>query len=335
MGAVVGGLVAGLAFGAWISRNKVCFNNAVRSARFEGEWSIMRIFAIAVAVQLLLLPVLVLLNVDLFSNSSALPAIGLFPVSQVVGGLVFGAGMALAGGCIAGILWKSGAGSIATAIAIGGFIVGELLIRGPFDGLLTDLDYAVDPPADQTLYEAIDVEFVPIALLLGAGLLLFVLRRGSKGLAAGVGLGLIGILTWVLAGWGDYGYGLGFVGAAENARVGIVDGGTISFAVFLAIGTVAGAALAIRGPLRMPDRPRAVQGGDRRPGDGRRRHAGPRLQHRQRPDRDPAALAGLDAGDRDDGARRDRRLAPAARRPAGDARPRDARAGMVAVERPT
>ncbi len=259
MEAVIGGLLAGGAFGAWTARNTVCFNAGVRRAAFGGEWTILRIFAVAIAVQLLLLPVLVIANADLFSNPDALPAIGLFPVAQLIGGLVFGAGMALAGGCIAGILWKSGAGSIATAIAIGGFIAGELLIRGPFDGLLTDLDTAVEGPADQTLYAAVGVDYLPLALLLGAGFLLFLLRRGLVGVKAGVGLGLIGVVTWLLAGWADYGYGLGFVGAAENARSSIIDGGTASFAVFLAVGTVAGAALAIRGPLRLPDRRRATR----------------------------------------------------------------------------
>lgn len=259
MEAAIGGLVAGGAFGAWTARNTVCFNAGVRRAAFGGEWTILRIFAVAIAVQLLLLPVLVITNADLFSNPDALPAIGLFPVAQLIGGLVFGAGMALAGGCIAGILWKSGAGSIATAIAIGGFIVGELLIRGPFDGLLTELDTAVEGPADQTLYAAVGVDYLPLALLLGAGFLFFILRRGLVGVKAGIGLGLIGVLTWLLAGWADYGYGLGFVGGAENARSSIIDGGTASFAVFLAIGTVAGAAAAIRGPLRLPDGPRATR----------------------------------------------------------------------------
>ncbi|TFG72669.1 MAG: hypothetical protein E4H22_02180, partial [Solirubrobacterales bacterium] len=228
MEAVIGGLLAGGAFGAWTARNTVCFNAGVRRAAFGGEWTILRIFAVAIAVQLLLLPVLVIANAVLFSNPDALPAIGLFPVAQLIGGLVFGAGMALAGGCIAGILWKSGAGSIATAIAIGGFIAGELLIRGPFDGLLTDLDTAVEGPADQTLYAAVGVDYLPLALLLGAGFLLFLLRRGLVGVKAGVGLGLIGVVTWLLAGWADYGYGLGFVGAAENARSSIIDGGTAS-----------------------------------------------------------------------------------------------------------
>lgn len=253
------GLIAGLAFGAWTARHTVCFNYAVRGARFGGDWSVMRIFAIAVSIQLLLLPLLVFADADPFADAAALPAIGLFPAAQVVGGLVFGFGMALAGGCIAGILWKSGVGSIATAIAIGGFIAGELLIRGPFEGLLADLDTAVEQPADQTLYAALGVEFVPLALLLGLGLLVFVLRRGRAGLAAGLVLGLIGIFTWVLAGAADYGYGLGFVGAPESARAWLFDGGTLSFAVFLAIGTVAGAAIAVRGPLRVPDAPRAAR----------------------------------------------------------------------------
>jgi uncharacterized membrane protein YedE/YeeE len=257
--ALVGGLAAGLAFGAWTARNTVCFNAGVRRAAFGGEWTILRVFAVAVAVQLLLLPLLVLLDVKPFGDAGALPAIGLFPLAQLVGGLLFGAGMALAGGCIAGILWKSGAGSIATAIAIGGFIAGELLIRGPLDGLLADLDDAVGRPGEQTLYGALGVDFVPLALVLGAGLLVLLLRAGGAGVRAGAVLGAIGVLTWVLAGWADYGYGLGFVGAAENARDAIVDGGTLSFVVFLAVGTVAGAALAVRGPLRMPDGPRATR----------------------------------------------------------------------------
>lgn len=266
--ALIGGLATGVAFGAWTVRNTICFNAAVRKGLFEGEWTILRIFAVAVGVQLLLLPVLVLFGADLFSDTEALPAIGLFPVSQLIGGLVFGIGMALAGGCIAGILWKSGAGSIATAIAIVGFIAGELLIRGdgPLNGLLTDLDTAVDQPGDQTLYGALGIDFVPLALLLGAlalAALIGFARSGldRPGVKAGLVLGLIGIAAWVLAGWSGYGYGLGFVGAPESARGGIFDGGSISFAVWLAVGTVAGAAIFGGGPLRTPDGPRAIRAG--------------------------------------------------------------------------
>lgn len=262
MATVIGGLVAGVAVGAWMSRDRVCFNAATRKGVFDGEWTIMRIFAVAVGVQLLLLPVLVLLGADLFSDSEALPAIGFFPVAQVIGGLVFGFGMALAGGCITGILWKSGAGSIATAIAIAGFAVGELLIRGgPIDGLRTSLDDAGPRPDTQTLYDLLGIAFAPVALVAGALILALLLRAGGNGVRAGVGLGVLGILTWLIVGLTDYGYGLGFVGSVESVEraVSDSDAGLVNFAFFLAIGVVIGGALALRGPLRTPDAPRALR----------------------------------------------------------------------------
>ena len=264
MNALVGGLAVGLAVGYLMSRETICFNAGVRRAVFENRPRIIRIFAVAVAVQLLLLPMLVALNVDLFSSADDLPAIGLFPVAQVVGGLLFGVGMALAGGCITGILWKTGAGSIATAIAIAGFVVGELLVRGgPLEGLATSLDDAVAQPSQQTLYDLLDVSYVPLALLLGSiGLLL--LGRGSRdGLRAGALLGLLGAVTWVVAGWADYTYGLGFVGAPTNIgdAVDAGDPGELGFAAFLAIGVLAGGAAAIRGPMRLPDPARSLRAG--------------------------------------------------------------------------
>jgi uncharacterized membrane protein YedE/YeeE len=68
-------------------------NAGFRRAVFERKPEILRIFAVAIAAQLLLIPVLIGLDVELFSSASALPAIGLFPVAQVIGGLLFGAGM--------------------------------------------------------------------------------------------------------------------------------------------------------------------------------------------------------------------------------------------------
>ena len=261
MQALIGGLGVGLALGALMSRETICFNAGLRRAAFERRWRILRIFAIAVAAQLLLLPLLIGFDATLFSSPDELPAIGLFPISQVLGGLLFGAGMALAGGCITGILWKSGAGSIATAIAIGGFVAGELLIRGPLEDLLTELDGAVEPPADQTLYGLFGVGYVPLALILGVVALALLWRGSRRVLLAGLLLALIGAAAWLAAGWAGYGYGLGFVGAAENAQLSIEAGdpGMLSFAFFLAVGVIAGGAAATRGPLRRPDRARALR----------------------------------------------------------------------------
>jgi uncharacterized protein len=281
--ALVAGLPAGLAFGAWSARHTVCLNAGLRRAADGRDWTILRLFAAAIVVQLLLLPLLVALDVppfdEGFPGGGALPGIGLFPLAQVLGGLLFGFGMALAGGCIAGILWKSGAGSVATAIAIAGFAAGELLARGALAPLGRDLDQAIAAPTVteesggainleleeplRTLPQLLGIDFIPLALILGGiGALVLIGARGvglaRPGVRAGIVLGLIGVGTWVLAGVADYGYGLGFVGAADSARDGL-GGGTVTFAVWLAFGTLAGAALAVRGPLRVPDGRRAIR----------------------------------------------------------------------------
>lgn len=258
--AVIGGLAVGTAVGALMSSQTVCMNAGFRRAVFERRPEILRIFAVAIAAQLLLIPALIALDVELFSSASALPAIGLFPVAQVVGGLLFGAGMALAGGCITGILWKSGAGSTATAIAIGGFIAGELLIRGPFESLAVDLDDASSGAEEQTLYGLLGIDYVPIALALGV-LILVLLRRSSRAVVrTGLLLGALGAIAWVVAGWADYTYGLGFVGVPSNIGDSLDAGdmGLLSFATFLALGVIAGAAATVRGPIRLPDASRSL-----------------------------------------------------------------------------
>jgi len=248
------GLVIGAALGALMTRGKLCFNAALRRTVFEREPTVLRAFAIAVAIQLMLLPVLVVLGVSL-------APVGLFPLAQVVGGLVFGVGMALAGGCITGILWKAGAGSIATAVAIAGFAAGELAIRGPGLQALSALDRASPRPAGQTVHGALGLPYEPVAAVLGALLLAILLRRSRAGLGLGLGLGALSALAWLAADVVGAGYGLGFTGTAENVRRSLAAGdpSLLSWPVFLALGVIAGGALAGRGPLRRPDAPRLAR----------------------------------------------------------------------------
>jgi len=250
--------VTGLALGAVLARGGVCLNTGVRRAATAGDLRIPRVFAFALAVQLLLLPGLVALGVDPLERNVEAGAPALLPVAQFAGGLVFGAGMALAGGCITGILWKAGAGSIATGIAIAGFAGGELLARGPLDSLITSLDSA-SRPAESGLAEITGVAYEPLALGLGVLAAAVFLRRSREGLALGAALGLVASLAWVAADLSGYGYGLGFTGGAEATRTAIEDGGQLPFQLFLAAGVVAGGAVALRGPVRVPDAPRSVR----------------------------------------------------------------------------
>jgi len=253
-GTVAAGLLIGAAFGALATRGKVCFNAALRRAAFEHE-TVLRVFAIAVAAQLILLAPLSLVGVSL-------APVGVFAAAQIAGGLVFGAGMALAGGCIAGILWKTGAGSIATAVAIAGFAAGELLIRGPAAPALVALDRASrgGGPAD-TLDAALGLPYAPLAAALGVLGLLVLLVRRRDGLVLGLALGVVSAIAWVAADLTGAGYGLGFTGTAANVRVVVAAGepSLLGWSVFLAVGVLAGAAVVARGPVRRPDGARLMR----------------------------------------------------------------------------
>ena len=252
------GLAAGLAAGAVMTRWGLCFNRALRRAAFERRPTLLRAFAIAVAAQLLLLPLLVAAGVDPLERSVAAGGPALLPVAQVSGGLVFGAGMALAGGCVTGMLWKAGAGAAALAIAIVGFAVGELLIRGPGSGLIETLDDA-SRPEENALTGLLDAGYEPVALVLGVAALAALLARRRDGLVAGLALGAVAAGAWVAADAAGYGYGLGFVGAADGTRAAVEAGRALPFQLWLALGVIAGGAALGERRLRVPDAARSAR----------------------------------------------------------------------------
>ena len=251
-------LLTGFAAGAVMTRHGLCFNRALRQAVFERRPTLLRAFAIAVAAELLFLPMLIAAGVDPLERNAAAGGPALLPVAQVAGGVVFGAGIALVGGCITGILWKAGAGAAALGFAIAGFAVGELVIRGPGSGLIETLDDA-SRPGGNGLAEALDVGYQPVAFVLGVTALALLLARRRDGLMAGVALGAVAAFAWVAADAAGYGYGLGFVGAADGTRAALEAGSALPFQLWLAVGVIAaGAAFGDR-RLRVPDGRRAAR----------------------------------------------------------------------------
>ena len=250
------GLAAGFAAGAVMTRWGLCFNRAVRHAVFERRPSLLRAFAIAVAIQLLLLPLLIAAGVDALERSAAAGGPALLPVAQLVGGLAFGAGMALAGGCVTGMLWKAGSGAAALAIAIVGFAIGEILIRNAGGRVIATLDDA-SRPGERALTGLLDLGYTPLALGLGLAAFAVLLTRGRGGLIAGLALGGVAAGAWVAADAAGYGYGLGFVGAADGTRAAIETGVALPFQLWLALGVIAGGAALGARRVRLPDAARA------------------------------------------------------------------------------
>ncbi len=217
---------------------------------------LLRAIAIAVATQVLLLPLLIAAGIANVERSAQAGGPALLPVAQLVGGVGFGAGMALVGGCVTGMLWKAGAGAVALGIAIAGFAAGELLIRGPREGMIAALDDA-SRPGEHALTGLLGAGYTPLALVLGAAAFGLLLRRGLAGLVAGIALGTAATVTWVAADAAGYNYGLGFVGAAEGTRAAIGSGQALPFPFWLALGVIAGGAALGERRLRIPDGARA------------------------------------------------------------------------------
>ena len=184
---------------------------------------------------------LIAAGVGTLDRNAAAGGPALLPVAQLVGGLAFGAGMALAGGCVTGMLWKAGGGSVALGVAIAGFAIGELLIRDAGGDVIATLDDA-SRPGEHALTGLLDVGYTPLALVLGIAAFAALLTRGRGGLIAGLALGVVAAGAWVAADAAGYGYGLGFVGAADGTRSALETGSALPFQLWLALGVITGGA---------------------------------------------------------------------------------------------
>ena len=166
---LLGAIVVGAAFGYAGQRGAFCMNSGFRGA-IDGEWTKVKALGLAVAIQLLLLPVVFGTGL---ARSAELP---LRPLAAVVGGVLFGASMRWAGGCAAGVWYKLGAGDAGALLAILGMALGAAASdSGPLLGARASLQEAIPTAASWN---------PPLAVSVGAGLFLLVaLARLADGRA--------------------------------------------------------------------------------------------------------------------------------------------------------
>jgi uncharacterized protein len=106
-----GGFVLGLVFGAVTQRSNFCTMGAISDVVNMGHWGRMRMWMLAVAVAMLGTAALAMMGwVDTSKAVAMRPTLPW--LSLIVGGLVFGAGMTLTGGCPSRNLVRLGSGSL-------------------------------------------------------------------------------------------------------------------------------------------------------------------------------------------------------------------------------
>ncbi len=118
------GLVLGIATGFLMHRSDFCVAGMFRD-----------VFIFRSFHKLVPLLVLLTLSMVLFESARVVGLLPIFPfpmlgspsLANLIGGFLFGIGMSLAGGCVVGVLYKMGAGSIIGLTAFSGIILGSAL----------------------------------------------------------------------------------------------------------------------------------------------------------------------------------------------------------------
>ena len=244
--ALLGALLVGAAFGYAAQRGAFCMNSGLRGA-IQGDWTKVKALALAVAVQLLLLPAIFATGLD---RPSGLP---LAPLGAVVGGLLFGLSMRWAGGCAAGVWYKLGAGDLGALLAVLGMALGATAGEsGPLAGVRSSLQAAL-PAAPPWIASP------PVSL--GAGLvLLAALARLPDGRAGawswrrtGLWVGLASALAWPLSAGFGRDFGLAVVPGSTGLLSAVAGRPFPAWDVLLVLGVLLGGWLGARrnGPVTL------------------------------------------------------------------------------------
>ncbi|UOX93531.1 YeeE/YedE family protein [Amycolatopsis sp. FBCC-B4732] len=203
-----------------LQRAQLCFH-ATFAGALTGRFRLARSWLLGVAIAAAGLSVLFLTPLA-GGLDEGLP---FTPVADVVGGLVIGVGMAVASTCVSGLFFKLGSGMLGCLAGLGGWAVGELSAREvvlPGPTLLPPGPAATVPALLGIPRVAFAFAFLA-AVVAALGLWRHAdhPRRGQWNWpVAGVALGVVTIVGWVLAGAGGASFGPSTVGAVTGLATG-------------------------------------------------------------------------------------------------------------------
>jgi len=115
-------ILTGLAFGYVIQRGGFCFTRAISNVALMGDAGIMRAYVLA------LLVAVVGTHLLLAAGLVQIPVRPFRWLANVVGGLCFGIGMVLAGGCSGSTWYRIGEGAVGAWVILLGFAIGATTV---------------------------------------------------------------------------------------------------------------------------------------------------------------------------------------------------------------
>jgi uncharacterized membrane protein YedE/YeeE len=121
----------GLAFGLVLQRGRFCFASAFRDLFLLGHGRNMKGVLFGLAIASVGFAIVMARQVPFLDSGFLPPTANVLPVGvhTVLGALLFGVGMVVAGGCVSGSLYRMGEGYVASWVAFGGLMVGLLGAR--------------------------------------------------------------------------------------------------------------------------------------------------------------------------------------------------------------
>ena len=212
-----GGLVAGFFFGAIVEATGFCAMGAVADMMTSGDTRRFRAWVLAIAAAILGAQALETYGV-VSLDQSMYRAPRLNWAGNILGGLMFGFGMSLAGGCASRNLVRAGAGDLRSALTL--LVVGLLAymttggILGPWRASLETATAVALPGGASSIADmaarAMGAESSPhagmwLGLVIAGALLLYcftspAFRASRVHILAGLGVGAAVIAGWMLTG---------------------------------------------------------------------------------------------------------------------------------------
>ncbi|MBN2045961.1 MAG: YeeE/YedE family protein [Anaerolineales bacterium] len=265
--AVISGLFIGILFGFALQRGRFCMNSAIRDLALLQDNTLMKAVGIAVLVQMFGFP---LLSWAGLITPSPKP---LFWGANLVGGIVFGIGMVLAGGCASGVTYRVGEGVVAAlsaviGLAAAGTITAMGFLKPVMSYLQTNTKIMVGE-ASPTLANIFGLPYeitaLVLSLVLGAIWLFVAMKnkeeveasegsltqrifvKGWTWLPTGIVIGIIGILAYWSSASAGRNYSLaitsGWITFVKKYIVGVPDT-KIGWDAWLIVGIILGALVA-------------------------------------------------------------------------------------------
>jgi len=239
----------GFLFGVFLEKADLCGASAFSEVLLMKDWTKIGGLWVVIAVSMVG-----------FALISALGWVSLNPkpfhwANAIIGGILFGIGIVLAGGCVSGCLFKSGQGNINSMAGLIGIPLGVAAVKyGPLHGLVMYLKrFSVSDAGGGpvTLSSVTGLPYGVLAALIGALTLLAAWRirrayqnrqkrqtavikqdlpllqrlvlRHWKPWQAGIAIGLLAIFAYMSSASSGRNYPLGVTGGVLNAQVLLTD----------------------------------------------------------------------------------------------------------------